>query len=83
MRELQQLKKVRLGPDPDPDVESNPLSLAIQSDVIFPTIRILKEKFSGTSDPTNHAAAFESRMDFYGAFESVLSNLYWGCTVLV
>ena len=38
MRELQQLKKVRLEQDPDPDVENNPLSLAIESDVISPTI---------------------------------------------
>ena len=67
MLELQQLKKVRLGQDPDPEMESNPLSLAIQSDPISPAIRIPKEKFNGTSNPTDHVAAFESRMDFYGA----------------
>ena len=37
MRELQQLKKVRLGQDPDPDV--NPLSLVIQSKIISLAIR--------------------------------------------
>ena len=64
MLELQQLKKVRLGQDFDPEMENNPLSLAIQSDPISPTIRISKEKFSGTSNPTDHVAVFESRMDF-------------------
>ena len=67
MQELQQLKKVRLGQDADSEMESNPLSLAIQSDPISPAIRIPKEKFDGTSDPVDHAEAFESRMDFYGA----------------
>ena len=70
MRELQQLKNVQLGQDSDPEMESNPLSLAIQSNPIFPAIRIPKEKFSGTSDSVDHAAAFESRMDFYGASDS-------------
>ena len=70
MRELQQLKKVRLGPDFDPDVESNPLSLAIQLEPINPTIRIPKERFNGTSDPADHAMAFKSRMDFYGASDA-------------
>ena len=42
---LQQLKNVRLGQDPD--VEKNLLSLAIQSDMISPTIRMPKERFSG------------------------------------
>ena len=70
------MKKVRLGQDPDLDVESNPLSLAIQSDMISPTIRISKEKFSGTSDPTNHAAAFESRMDFYGASDATKCRVF-------
>ena len=64
------MKKVRLGQDPDLDVESNPLSLAIQSDMISPTIRIPKVKFSGTFDLTDHATAFESRMDFYGASDA-------------
>ena len=63
MRELQQLKNVQLGQDSDPDVENNPLSLVIQSDAIFTAIRVPKERFSGTSD---HAATFESHMDFYG-----------------
>ena len=66
MQELQQMKKVRLRQDPDPDVENNFLSLAIQSDVISPTIQVPKERFSGTSDPTDHAAAFKSHMNFYG-----------------
>ena len=69
MRELQQLKKVRLGQNPDPNLEKNPLSLTIQSDVISTAIRVPKERFSGTSDPTDHAATFESHMDFYGALE--------------
>ena len=66
MQELQQLRKVRLGLDADPDVESNPLSLAIQLEPISSTIRIPKERFNGTSNPADHAATFESRMDFYG-----------------
>ena len=70
MRELQQLKKVRLGQDSDLEVESNPLSLAIQSDAISPAIRIPKEKFSGTSDPADHAVGFENHMDFYGASDA-------------
>ena len=40
-----------MGPDSDSDVESIPLSLAIQLEPINPTIRILKERFNGTSDP--------------------------------
>ena len=70
MQELQQLKKVRLGQESDSEMESNPLSMAIQSDPISPAIRIPKEKFDGTSDPADHAAAFESRMDFYGASDA-------------
>ena len=70
MQELQQLKKVRLGQDSDPEMESNPLSLVIQSNPISPAIRIPKEKFSKISDPTDHVAAFESRMDFYGASDA-------------
>ena len=62
------MKKVRLGQDSE--MESNPLSLAIQSDSISPAIRIPKEKFDGTSDPADHAADFESCMDFYGASDS-------------
>ena len=46
MQEFQQLKKVRLGQDSDSEMESNPLSLAIQSDPISPAIRIPKEKFA-------------------------------------
>ena len=70
MRELQQLKKVRLGQDPDPDVENNPLSLAIQSNVISPTIRVPKRRFNRTFDPIDHATTFESHMDFYGASDA-------------
>ena len=51
-------------------MENNPLSLAIQSDVISPTIRVPKERFNGTLDPADHAAAFESRMNFYGASDA-------------
>ena len=68
MRELQQLKKVQLGQDPNPNVKNNPLSLAIQSDVISPAIWVPKERFSGTFDPADLAANFESHMDFYGVF---------------
>ena len=70
MRELQQLKKVRLGHDPDSDVENNPLSLAIQSEMISPAIRVPKERFSGTSNLVDHVAAFESHMNFYGASDA-------------
>ena len=84
MRELQQLKKVRLGQDSDPDVENNPLSLAIQSDAISTAIRVPKERFSGTFDLADHAAAFESHMDFYGAFDAtkcrVFSAIFRGVT---
>ena len=63
MRELQQLKKVRLGQDPNLDVENNLLSLVIQSDAIFTAIRVPKERFSETFDPIDHATTFESHMD--------------------
>ena len=71
MLELQQLKKVRLGQDPDPDEENDLLSLLIQSDVISPTIRVPKERFNGITDPIDHATAFESHMDFYGASNAI------------
>ena len=70
MLELQQLKKVRLRQDSNPEMECNPLSLVIQSDPISTAIQIPKEKFSETSDPADHATAFESRMDFYGASDA-------------
>ena len=76
MQELQQLKKVRLGQDADQELENNPLSLAIQSDPISPAIRIPKEKFDETSDPADHAAAFESRMDFYGASDATKCRVF-------
>ena len=34
--------------------------------MVSPTIRVPKEKFSETFDPADHAATFESHMDFYG-----------------
>ena len=67
MRELQQLKKVRLGQDADQEVDSNPLSLAIQVKIVPPTVRVPKKKFSGTTDPTGCVVAFESHMNLYGA----------------
>ena len=70
MRELQQLKKVRLGQDPDPDIENNPLSLVIQSDAISTAIRVPKERFNGTSDLVDHATTFESHMNFYGTSDA-------------
>ena len=69
MRELQQLKKVRLGQNVDPEVESNPLSLAIQVKMVSSTIRVPKEKFSRMSNPADHVTAFESHIDLYGATE--------------
>ena len=48
-------------------MDSNPLSLVIQAKMVPPTIRVPKEKFSGMSDPADHAVAFESHMDLYGA----------------
>ena len=50
MRELQQLKRVRLGQDADQDVDCNFLSLAIQVEMVPPTLRVLKEKFNGITD---------------------------------
>ena len=38
--------------------------------MISPAIQVPKERFSETSDPTDHAAAFESHMDFYGTSDA-------------
>ena len=38
--------------------------------MVSSTIRDPKERFSRMSDPTNHVAAFESHMDFYGATDA-------------
>ena len=70
MRELQQLKRVWLGQDIDLEVDSNPLSLVIQAEIILITIWVPKEKFSGMSDPADHVATFESHMDLYGAIDA-------------
>ena len=65
-KELQLLKIVRLGQDADQDTDNNLLSLAIQAKMVHPTLRVPKEKFSGTTNPTDHIIAFESHMDLYG-----------------
>ena len=62
MQKLQQLKKIRLGQDPDPNMENNLLSLTIQSNMIFLTIQVPKERFNGTSDPADHAATDKSQI---------------------
>ena len=48
-------------------MDSNPLSLAIQAEIVPLTIRVPKEKFNGTTDPIDHVTAFESHMNLYGA----------------
>ena len=52
-------------------MDNNPLSLAIQTEMVPLTIRVPKEKFSETTDPTDHVATFESHMDLYGATNAV------------
>ena len=70
MRELQQLKRVRLEQDVDQEVDSNPLSLVIQAKMVPPTIRVFEEKFNGISYLTDHVAIFESHMDLYGGTDA-------------
>ena len=76
MRESQQLKRVRLRQDADQEVDNNPLSLAIQVEIVPPTIRVHKENFSGITDPTDHVIAFESHMDLYGATDAAKCKVF-------
>ena len=64
------MKSIRPGQDVDPEVDSNPLSLVIQAEMVLHTIRVPKEKCSGMSDPADHVAAFESHMDLYSATDA-------------
>ena len=70
MQELQKLKRVQIDQDSDQDTDSNPLSLKIQAKVVLPTLKVFKEKFDGTTDPTNHVVGFESTLDLYGALNA-------------
>ena len=71
MRELQEFKRAWTDQDPDQNTDYNPLSLKIQAEIIPPTLRVPKEKFSGIIDPTDHVAAFESHMDLYGTTDTI------------
>ena len=70
MWELQELKRVRKDLQPDQDIESKPLSLRIQ-EVVLPNFRVLKEKFDGMTDLTDHVIGFESTLDQYKASNAV------------
>ena len=52
-------------------MDNNPLLLAIQAKMVLLTLRVHKEKFSGTTDPTDHVTAFESHMDLYGVNDAI------------
>ena len=39
--------------------------------IVFSTLSVPQEKFSGTTDPTDHVVAFESHIDLYGATGTV------------
>ena len=71
MQELQQLKKIWLGQEADQDMDSNPLSVAIQAEVVPATLRVPKEKFNGMIDLTDYVATFESHMNLYGATDAI------------
>ena len=71
MKELQELKRVWIGQDPNQDTECNPLSLKIQAKIFSLTLKVPKEKFSEITDSTDHVVVFESHMDLYGVTDVV------------
>lgn len=71
IRELQELKRVRTDQDLDHDIDSNPLSLRIQAEVVPRTLKIPKENFDGTTNPTDYVVAFESHIDLYGIANAI------------
>ena len=71
IKEVQELKKIRKASNFDQEIDNNPLSLEIRSAVIPPSHRVPKEKYSGTTDPTDHVACFESTLDLYGTSDAI------------
>ena len=76
IKEVQELKKVRKNSEADQDIDSDPLSLEIRSAVIPPSHRVPKEKYSGTTDPTDHVACFESTLDLYGTSDAIKCRMF-------
>ena len=73
---MQLLKKIRLGQDANQDIDSNPLSLAIQVKMVPSTFRVSKEKFSGTTYPIDHVVAFESHIDLYSMTDAIKCHAF-------
>ena len=76
MKEVQKLKNVRKDSNAGQDVDDNPLSLEIQYAVISPSYRVPKEKYNGTTDPTDQVACFESTLDLYGTSDAIKCRMF-------
>ena len=76
MKEVRELKKVWKDSDADQDIDDNPLSLEIQSAVIPPSYWVSKEKYNGTTDPTDHVACFENTLDLYGTSDAIKYRMF-------
>ena len=70
------MKKVRKDSDADQDIDDNPLSLKIQSVVIPTSYRVPKERYNGTTDPTDQVACFESTLDLYGTSDAIKCRMF-------
>ena len=76
IKEVRELKKIRKTSDADQEIDNDPLSLEIRSAVIPPSHRVPKEKYSGTTDPTDHVACFESTLDLYGTSDAIKCRMF-------
>ena len=76
MKEVQELKNVRKDSNTDQDIDDNPLSLEIQSVVISPSYRVSKEKYNGTTNPTDYVTCFESTLDLYGMSDVIKCRMF-------
>ena len=62
MEELLEMKKVRRDQSINQETDSNPLSLEIQEKMVPPSLRVPKEKYDGTPNPSDHIFCFQTTL---------------------
>ena len=67
IKKLKEMKKIKKDQYLDQEDDNNPLFLELYEEIVPTTLRIPKEKYDGTSDPTNHISCFQTTLDPYDA----------------
>ena len=61
---------------PDREIDKNALSVEIQSKMVIPSLRILKEKYEGTVDSVDHISCFWTTLNLYGVTDAVKCRIF-------